>query len=90
MTKLSDKQRDAIGKRIGDQGDMGIKISERLLADLIEDAGVPQMARHMRDRPSGMIFREVDAPALEALLCLACQNAALSGERGDQPTPEGA
>lgn len=73
MSATTKRQRDAIGKRIGDCGDMEIRISERLLADLIEDAGVPQIARHMRDRSSGMIFREVDAPALEALLILASQ-----------------
>jgi len=71
MAATTKRQRDAIGKRIGDCGDMEIRISERLLADLIEDAGVPQMARHLRDRPSGMLFREVDAVALETLLILA-------------------
>lgn len=58
--------------RIGAMGDMPIPIKNSELARVIMDAGAVEYGRHLLDGYDEI--RDVDAPALEALLILAAMN----------------
>jgi hypothetical protein len=69
--RLHPKQRTAILHRIGRMGDITpVEISSHTLAAIIYDAGLHDMGNRMAELENGL--REVDAPALEALVKLAC------------------
>lgn len=58
--------------RIAAHGDMAIEVKNSELARVIMDAGAVEFGRHLLDGYDEI--REVDAPALEALLILAAMN----------------